>query len=238
MDNRFGGIEGRRKGGRNSQISRKLDPERFRKLGCIIPNQSLVPKYSSGLAELFGLILGDGGITHNQLMVSLNSIKDADYSVYVRNLMEKLLGQKAGRFIRKDSKCVVIFVSGVNVIKTLQDLGLKVGNKVKLQVEVPQWIKNDLVFSSWCLRGLMDTDGGVFIDKYTINGKEYQYRKICFTNMSKPLIDFAFETLTKLGFHPQKFRHNKVWLYSYKEVEKYLQAIGSSNSRLNNVSIK
>jgi len=187
---------------------------------------------------LVGAILGDGGITYNQMKIALNSEKDADYSRYLANLMEKLLDQRVGRSMRKDSKCVVLYVSGVNVIKTLQGLGLKIGNKVKLQVEVPAWIISDLNYSIWCLRGLMDTDGGIFLDKYVVNGKKYCYRKICFTNMSKPLIDFVFDTLTKFGFHPQHYRHNKVWLYSYKEVEKYMEIIGSSNSRLNNVGIK
>lgn len=232
MDMRFGGLEGRRKGGQNSQKTRRLNPEHYRDLGCIVAKKSSTPEHSIELAEFMGLELGDGGLTYNQIRIALNSEKDLDYSVYVRKLIEKLFQQKVGSFVRKDSKCIVLYASGVNLISTLCSLGLKVGDKVKLQVDVPEWIKRNLLFSQWCLRGLMDTDGGVFFDRYSVNGKKYCYRKICFTNMSIPLIDFVFESLVNLGFHPQLYRHNKVWLYSYKEVQKYLEIIGSSNNRL------
>ena len=79
----------------------------------------------------------------------------------------------------------------------------------------------------------MDTDGGVFLDRYTVNGKEYCYKKVCFTNKSMPLIDFVYQTLIKFGFHPKTYSDNKVWLYSYKEANRYLSEIGSSNQRLN-----
>lgn len=233
MDNRFGGLEGRRRGGQMSQFTRRLNPEYYRNLGCIIPKQPVVPEYSKELAEFVGLVLGDGGLSYNQLRIALNSEKDLDYSHYVGGLMENLFGQKVGSFVRKDSKCIVLYVSGVSLIRVFCGLGLEVGNKVKLQVAVPEWIKRNELFSLWCMRGLMDTDGGVFLDRYIVNGKEYCYKEVCFTNKSRPLIDFVYKTLIRFGFHPKTYSDNKVWLYSYKETNRYLLEIGSSNQRLN-----
>ncbi|KKT72412.1 MAG: hypothetical protein UW68_C0038G0007 [Candidatus Collierbacteria bacterium GW2011_GWB1_44_6] len=78
----------------------------------------------------------------------------------------------------------------------------------------------------------MDTDGGIFLHRYKVNNKYYDYFKICFTNMSKPLLKFVFETLTTLGFNPKYASYNKVWLYDSKEVRRYFDIIGSSNNRL------
>ena len=78
----------------------------------------------------------------------------------------------------------------------------------------------------------MDTDGGIFKNKYTIKGRDYAYQKICFTNKSKPLIKFVFDTLIDNNFHPKQYKGDKVWLCSCKEVQKYLRVIGSSNYRL------
>lgn len=233
MDNRFGGLDGRRKGGIVSQLRRRLNPRYYENRGCNVAIEPLIPNHTNKLAEVVGTILGDGGITHNQLLISFNSEKDCDYSVYIGNLISGLFGIRVGRYKRRDSKCIVLFFSGVNLIKTLCHIGLKIGNKVKLQVRVPKWISKNVAYSRWCLRGLMDTDGGVFLDKYVVNRKRYCYKKICFTNKSMPLINFVFETLSKLGFNPQRYSDNKVWLYSYKEVERYLIEVGSSNQRLN-----
>ena len=90
-------------------------------------------------------------------------------------------------------------------------------------------------YSAACLRGLMDTDGGVFLHKYRVNGKIYSYKKICFTNRSVPLLDFVEETLLRLGFNPKKIlkvENKKVWLYNSNEVEEYLGLVGTSNQRL------
>ena len=111
-----------------------------------------------------------------------------------------------------------------------------VGNKVKQQVDVPDWIKGESEYKIACLRGLMDTDGGVFIHRYKVNGKEYSYRKICFTSHSIPLLRFVYDTLNELGFTAKiinKVANKDVWLYNTHEVDRYLELVKSSNQRLN-----
>lgn len=81
----------------------------------------------------------------------------------------------------------------------------------------------------------MDTDGGVFMHRYKIKGKEYRYKKLSFVNRSVPLLNFVYETLNDLGFHPKKVMavENKwIWLYNQHEVNEYLRTVGTSNPRL------
>jgi intein/homing endonuclease len=129
----------------------------------------------------------------------------------------------------------MIYLNGINLVNYLVKIGLRVGNKVKQQVDVPDWIKKSKEFRIACVRGLMDTDGGVFLHKYKVNGKVYAYKKICFTNRSVPLLIFVNDVLKEIGLTPKmitKVENKKVWLYNKQEVEQYLNLVGSHNSRL------
>lgn len=227
-----GNILGRRKGGIVSQQRRRENPEYYRTLGCIVPRAFIVPEKSRLLAEFLGIVLGDGGLTKYQLTITLNSIKDHEYMKYVIKLSNKLFKYSPYVFKNKGVNANSLKFSGINFVNLLISNGIAFGNKSIIQIEVPGWIKNSLVFSTWCLRGLMDTDGGLFVHKYTVNGKQYSYLKINFTNVSKPLLKFVFDTLMELGFTPKYQSYNKVWLYRKDEVRRYFEIVGSSNYRL------
>ncbi|OGM77015.1 hypothetical protein A2210_02830 [Candidatus Woesebacteria bacterium RIFOXYA1_FULL_40_18] len=226
--------EGRRKGG-----SKTLTILRNR---GIIPQINMFnrPRRSVKLAEFVGIMLGDGGIGKLQISITLNSIKDLEYSAYVVQLCESLFGKKPKVRKRKNANALEIYLNGVNLIRFLKEIGLVQGNKVKNQVDVPGWIKSNVKYRARCLRGLMDTDGGVFVHKYKSNGKIYRYKKVNFTNRSIPLLKFVYNTLKELNFHPKlldKIENRRVWLYNSQEVPQYLNVVGSSNYRLNRYKV-
>jgi len=222
--------EGRRKGGTVSLIM-------LRKKG-LVPQRKQYPlpqKYSVELAEFIGIMLGDGGITKEQIAITLNSEADCEYIDVVKSLGKSLFGSEPKFRFRKNCKAIDLYYNGVQLVQYLVRLGLKIGNKVKQQVGVPPWILISRSYKIACLRGLMDTDGGVFDHKYKVGGKDYSYKKICFTNYSLPLLNFVYNTLEETAFSPKlidKVENKKVWLYNSNEVEKYLELIGSSNQRL------
>lgn len=239
---RRGGMEYFRKYGRPSTL------EGMRKGGAktlsILRQKGIVPQvkiydlpknYSEELAEFVGILLGDGSIQKSQLQITLNSKKDEAYSRYVSNLGKTLFGELPKLTFKKKQNAINIFFNGEFLINYLIRIGLYVGNKVKLQVDVPDWIKLSRKYRIVCLRGLMDTDGGVFIHKYKVDGKLYKYRKICFSNRSLPLLYFVRDVLRELGFTPKvrtKVANEKVWLYNEQEVDKYRKKVGSHNERL------
>lgn len=223
----------RAKGGQNSQIVRRNNPEYYRKLGCTVRNTFTFPDHNIKLAELVGVLLGDGHIDKNgQFTITLNSVADKKYSVYVINLINSLFNYIPSLYKRKNSKAVIVCVTGKDITDYLVKSGLKIGDKVKQQVDVPDWIKANSEFSRWCLRGLMDTDGGIFTNTYKVHGKSYVYPKTSFTNASQPLLEFVYNTLKYNGFHPNNRQSRKIWLYSQDESKRYLKLIGSSNERL------
>lgn len=241
-NNRLGGIarvvkhgnpgttEGRSKGGIKGIAT-------LRAKGLLIPVKSFQTpgEFTNELAEFVGIMLGDGGMTYYQCTVTLNGEADKEYIKFVLNLMQSLFRHKPKLVKRKDSKAVVIYFYGIRLIQYLTKIGLKTGNKVRQQVSVPKWISESNNHRMHCLRGLMDTDGGIFPHRYVSNGKKYKYYKLCFKNQSKPLIDFVYNSLEQLGFTPKISLTSQtmgVWLYSQTEVKKYYKLIGSDNPRL------
>ena len=221
--------EGRRKGGIKALAN-------FRRNG-IVPRVKIYkqPVFSQELAEYVGIMLGDGGLTLGQCTVTLNSIADREYINFVSSFLKKLFGEHPKHFQKKDCNAVVLYYNGSSLVRYLLQIGLKVGNKVKQQVDVPVWVLEKKRYRISCLRGLMDTDGGVFLHRYKVGGKEYKYRKISFSNRSAPLLLFVSNTLTELGFTPKiidKVENKKVWLYNTNEVKRYLEVVGTHNPRL------
>lgn len=221
------------KAGINSQQRRRENPEYYSALGCNVARTFALPiNTSKELAELVGILLGDGGIRDSQFTITLNSIADDLYSHYVVSLIDQLFTYKPTVAKRHNCNALTITASGVEIVKYLLKMGLHIGDKVRQQVDVPEWIKLNPEYSRWCLRGLMDTDGGIFTNSYVINGKSYVYPKTNFTNASQPLLDFTYNTLKSNGFHPNNRQPRKIWLYSQVESRRYLEVIGSSNERL------
>jgi hypothetical protein len=221
--------EGRRKGGIKAIAN-------LQKNG-VVPRVKIykIPRFNKRLAEYVGIMLGDGGMTSSQCTITLNSKADKDYIRFVCDFADKLFGEKPKMFKKKDCNAITLYYSGGALIRYFCTIGLKVGNKVKQQVDVPDWVKKSRSYRIACLRGLMDTDGGVFIHRYTVNGKRYKYKKISFSNRSIPLLIFVSKALAELGFNPKiidKVENKKVWLYNEKEVNCYLHTVGSHNLRL------
>ncbi|MEK7504612.1 MAG: LAGLIDADG family homing endonuclease [Patescibacteria group bacterium] len=221
--------EGRIEGGRMSQLRRRLNPKEY--LNCNLRKNIPTPEKSTKLAELIGIILGDGGITNTQLKITLNKEVESEYISVVVNLLTDLFGEEPKKYYFSEHTqkvCNIVF-SGVQLIEILGTLGLFPGNKVSRQAKVPEWIVIDHAFSKSCLRGLVDTDGCVFLHKHYSFGNYYLNLGITFTNHSLPLLHFVYTTLTSVGFHP-KIQDDGVYLYRASEVVKYANEIGFSNT--------
>lgn len=222
----FSTPEGRRKGGHNAlQILRK------RGLAAWCSKDYLYPKKSVDLAEFIGILLGDGGITKEQATITLNTEADKEYVHYVSRLGNTLFGQKPSISNRKDCKATNLRYSGIKLIEFLLKVGLKRGDKVKQQVDVPDWIKSSIKYKVACLRGLMDTDGCISRCTHKYKTKSYTYYNPCFANRSKPLLDFVTNTLEELKLHPS-VAGERIWLYNKASVRDYFKIVNSSNQRL------
>lgn len=219
---------GRRKGGLISQENRRKDPVKYKAFGCIIPKTFPKSEPSKKLAELFGIILGDGSITNAQLKISLDRFADAQYIPFVARLIELTLGEKPSIINREST--TELYLSGVELVRMLEQMGLRRGSKIIHQVAVPKWITGNQEYARACLRGLFDTDGGLYIHKH--GRAKYQWNNLgwCFTNRSLPLVIDVKKILITNGIEPHG-NHERIFLYAFSEIRKFMEAIGSSNPK-------
>lgn len=188
------------------------------------------PKTSIELAEFIGIMMGDGGITTYQVVISLHHIDDLEYAGFVMALIKKLFKLEAKIYHSPENSVNDITVSRKQLVNYLHELGLPIGNKVKQQFDMPEWIKLNRNYSIACLRGLVDTDGCIFTHKYRVKGTWYSYKKLSFTSASQPLRHSVYDLLRQLEFHP-RIAGEDVRLDRIEDMKRYFKLIGSHNPK-------
>lgn len=189
------------------------------------------PPRSPELAEFVGILLGDGGVTKRQVIITLHKTDDKEFSVYVKNLMKRLFSVNPSVRARRGENIVNIVISRSELVKFFQKMQLPAGSKVKHQTGVPSWIEKSDEFTKTCLRGLFDTDGCFYVDRHTHKEKIYYNCCMSFTNRSLPILFFFKDGLERFGFHPTHKTKFSVCLRKENEILTYFKKIGSSNNK-------
>lgn len=174
------------------------------------------------LAEFFGVLLGDGCLTGYTMDITLNR-REMFYIDYVKKLCERVTGLKPKVYPR--ANVFHLRIHRKKLIFRLTNLGLKMGNKVKNNVGIPDWIKKRRAFQKVCLRGLFDTDGCVYR-----RSEKYKLVYMSFSNHSSQLLIDVFELLTLLNIHSTK-QPDRVTIYKQESVEKFERDIGFKNKK-------
>ena len=190
------------------------------------------PRKSEDLAEFVGIVIGDGGITKRQVIITLHDKDDKAYSQFVMSLIKRLFNVPIGTYHKRKDSVINFIISRSELVRfCVEKLGLKKGNKIKQQVDIPDWIKQNKLYLIACMRGLVDTDGCVFTHCYKVNGKWYSYKKLSFTSFSEPLRQAVFNILKDVGLNPRLAQSRDVRLDSVKDMQRYFQFIGSHNPK-------
>lgn len=190
-----------------------------------------VPLPSADFAEFCGIMLGDGGMSAYQAVVTLNSAEEGEYALFVADLMERLFAIRPSIYIRKDKRAMHIVLSRIGITEFLKECGLKQGNKILQEADIPTWIKEDDAYRIACMRGLFDTDGSVFTHRYTSKGKPYAYKKLSFTSVSLPLLHSAKAILNDSGLTPRLGSRYDIRIDSKADVQNYFVRFGSHNPK-------
>lgn len=181
----------------------------------------IIPKtYSSDLAEFFGIMFGDGSLSHFQVMVTLGT-KEMSYAKYVAKLMKKIFGASAKISIRKNGSKDV-YIGSVELTNWLQKEGL-VFNKVKRQVDVPAWIFSKKTYTERFLRGFFDTDGSIYKLRFGV--------QISLTNRSLPILRSLHKMLKKLLYNPSEISSYKIYVTKRQEVVRFFKEISPANRK-------
>jgi hypothetical protein len=187
------------------------------------------PRRSVFLAEFVGVMLGDGGISGRQLTVTLHAIDDREYGKYISSLITKLFDVPASVRRKRASVANDYVVSRTDLVDfCVEELGLVRGHKIEKGADVPDWIRRDRRFVIACLRGLIDTDGSLFIHEYRSKNRRYRYKKLNFCSRSPLLLRSVYDMMISLGLHPH-VRGSMVCLDSQADVVLYMKLVGSKN---------
>ena len=190
------------------------------------------PRKSKRLAEFVGIMLGDGGISQRQIFISLHREDDKKYIIFVSNLVKNLFDIKPSIYHKPRYSVKNIVVSRTELVDfCVSNLELKIGNKIKQQVDIPNWIKKNKNFMTACVRGLIDTDGSIFDHNYFSGKKKYCYKKLSFTSHSKPLLNSVHNHLTEIGIKTRIARKKDLWIDSINDVKEYFSIVGSHNEK-------
>ena len=194
---------------------------------------------NSNLSELIGAIIGDGLIRYkpdkNQYYVEIvGSIKDEQqYLIYLQKIINlelkvnsKISERCRGLRLRFYSKKFVEFL--------IFDLSMNYNKEKCLNISIPNKIFNNSTLLLPCLRGIVDTDGSLFLSNKS--GKVYPIIEI--STISSKLANQLREILSKsfrIGFRsytPKNYNEiYRISLNGHLMVEKWFNLIGFSNFR-------
>lgn len=189
---------------------------------------------SEKLAELVGIILGDGHIHYqpntdqkqSQYYVSVTTHEDETELInHAENLMTELIGKEPLRLPNCKFNSLQLRLTGIEGVIRMKNCGLKSGNKVEQQVGVPEWIKRDKNYTIKCLRGLIDTDGTI----YKRNHDGYYVAQ--FKNRSYKLLSDFKEMCETIDIKCSKSGEFQVQVASQKELEKFIKKVDPIKQR-------
>lgn len=184
---------------------------------------------NENLAELTGIILGDGsfylGKTTTELDIAFNSITEKEYANFVESLILSIIKTKVYRIQQKTKNCLHLRVGRkADVLSLLSNSIIKSGNKIENQVTIPNWIWQNYSFLRACVRGLFDTDGSL----YRLKPHWPNLYQLSFKAYNKRLLNDARRALLTLGFNPSKTFDNRIVLTRQEEIKRYFKEIGAN----------
>ncbi|MHB1163143.1 MAG: LAGLIDADG family homing endonuclease [Minisyncoccota bacterium] len=170
-------------------------------------------KQREKLAYLIGVALGDGNLSNpNGRAIRLRVSCFSGYPKIADEILQTirvLLPQNKVSIVERQGRCFDISVYS-NKLEAWMPWKAGNGSKIEQQAHVPEWILANLKFSKACLRGLIQTDGCIYIDR--------GYQMVNFTNNIEVLALDARKIMEDLGFNPNfsKIRNGRNLKYTVR----------------------
>ena len=183
-----------------------------------------IPNKDEYLAEILGIILGDGHLERKTLTITGNSY-EINHHFYFAKLIKKLFGLNTCTFKLKNANCIQSKVYSTKFIEFLIENGMVSGNKISNGAALPKWIFKNKKFIFGALRGLIDTDGGIYFKQ-----KKYKRAFIEFQTKSPYIRSNLISLIKGAGLSPSKSSNN-VRIQNQNEVKEFFKLIGSSNPK-------
>jgi hypothetical protein len=186
--------------------------EQMKKTGKIPANYPPLKK-DGDLAELLGVVLGDGHIGKFPRTEVLRIAANANHTGFINRyamLIEKIFGKQPYISKRTSTNCKNITIYQKNISKRL---GIPSGARKNRHIPLPRWISKNKNHTIRYLRGLYEAEGSYCVHKPTSTYKFF------FANVNRSMLRNTYNLVLHLGFHPNMSGH-RVQISRRSEVEK------------------
>ena len=190
-----------------------------------------VPPRSEELAELIGIILGDGNIQavfepkkkYGTYCVRIGGdALERDYLVgYVVPLCRRLFNIEPKVYYHRSQREMFILLCGKLLVDFFAKQGILPGNKIANQVTLPAWIMENDCYLQAAIRGLIDTDGSVY--------RTGKWVQLSFKNRNLRLLSDVRAGLQRLGFFVSRISGYQIYISRKHDLHKFYKEIGFSN---------
>jgi len=196
-------------------------------------NPVVLCKCSNSLAEIIGIIIGDGSLYVlpkkgiYRLHVCGNALDEKEYILdYVKPLFENIFKIKFST--RETKNSIMIYKNSKSIMHTLKYYGLKYGNKKLNKTKIPNWIIQNKEYLKYCIKGIVDTDGSVYL-----KNKTNLYPNISISSRISTIRKSITLAFVKLNFETSNWNENSSDICIRKRifVEKYYKEIGFGNPK-------
>jgi DNA-binding transcriptional regulator WhiA len=177
-------------------------------------------------AYIIGVALGDGNLSNpSGRGIRLRITCDARYpklAVHITHACSKLFPDNKIGIINRGTSVDVSLYS--NQLPSLLGYSWDHGPKNTQNIRIPPWIYRRRASSIACLRGLLQTDGSLYVDR--------GYQMINFTNTAEKLSMGVFRIMRMLGYFPQlrtvqqPNAKTKYIIRLSKDVDQFVRQIG------------
>ncbi len=193
----------------------------------------LAKNYSTEVAEVMGIMLGDGNIWERKgfyyVRVCGHSTEDRKYLInHVKPLIKKIFNINMQTYKHKTNNELYLTKGSKDFVFTLKNYGLESGDKIKNNKGIPEWVFSSEDYLKACIRGLIDTDGSVT----AITNRNYTY--IWFTNKNAALRDDFEKAMRILGYKIAKWNLSgtpETYIGNKKGIRKFYKEIGFNNPK-------
>jgi hypothetical protein len=175
---------------------------------------------NADLAELIGVILGDGHIRKFPRTEELSIFSNSNNPGFIKRyetLIGSIFNKKPALTKHGNKNCTRIRIYQKNIASRLE---LPYSPRSKLNIIVPEWILKNKKYIIRYLRGLYEAEGSHCIHLPTST------YKLFFSNRNQSMLNNVFILLIKLGFHPHMSKnHYSVQLSKKEEVLRAIKLI-------------
>lgn len=151
-------------------------------------------------AYVIGLAIGDGNLSNpNGRAVRLRIACDTKYpalSQKISHALKQLLPENRVSFVRGNGNFLNVSVYS-NHLESLMGWTAAGGSKHRQQICVPQWVLGCRQLVICCLRGLIETDGSIYLDD--------GYLRVIFSTVIPGLATQVQAMMVELGFRPRLY---------------------------------